>query len=176
MEHGERVRCPSCGGDIKAFALSCELCGHEFSNTQNSAAVQALTSALQDVVRAYSGGAAMMRQADTIRNWPIPVNKTDLLEFATLAGGNAVAGAGTATVVTDAWRAKALESVAKGRIAFSQSDPGYAAIAELEKRLASDQRTRLAVGASRKAVKVIVVVIVIVALAFGGLLVAVVSM
>ena len=176
MDHGERPRCPSCGGDIKAYELRCQLCGHEFSNTRNSAAVQALTTALQDVVRTSNGEAALVRQADTIRNWPIPVNKTDLLEFATLAGGNAVAGVGTATLVTDAWRAKALETVAKGRIAFSPDDPGYAALMELNERLSSDQRTRMAVGASRKAVKVIIILIVVAAIVFGGLLAVVALM
>lgn len=174
-EHGSKLTCPTCGAAVAAFAVRCPF-GHELTNTKNSDAIQGLTAALQDVVRSTSGDASLARQADTIRNWPVPVNKTDLLEFATLAGSNAMVGAGMANVVHDAWRAKALEVIAKGRIALPADDPTLATLQQLEQRLTSDQRTRLAAGAGRKVAKGVIILAIIAALIFGGLLIVVAMM
>ena len=175
IEHGGRLTCPTCGAAVKAFEVTCQF-GHELVNTKNSTAIQELTAALQDVARTSSRKANVDRQADTIRNWPVPVNRTDLLEFATLAGSNAVVGVGVSTKVHEAWRAKALEVIAKGRIALKPEDSILATLLQLEQQLSSDQRTRIAVGASRKVVKVVIVLVIIAALAFGGLLAVVANM
>jgi len=167
-------KCPSCGGDLKAFALKCSLCGHELSTVQVPSSVQGLVDRLTELSR--ESDMPQSRQADAIRNWPIPVSTADLLEFTTFAGSNAMVGVGSATVLSDAWRAKALEAVAKGRIAFKEGDKGFDAIRDLERRLASDQKTRMTVGATRGLMKTVLIGGGVVALLFLVLLVAVMMM
>jgi hypothetical protein len=159
---------------VKAFQLKCGLCGHEFATVEAPVSVQRLVDRLSE--QSASGGHSAQTQADTIRNWPIPVSTGDLLEFATFAGSNALVGVGKANPISDAWRAKALEAVAKGRLAFRESDPGFAAIRELEQRLATDQKTRVAVGATRGVAKGLLIAGGIAALLFLALLGAVMSM
>lgn len=173
MQSGTIAVCPGCGASLQAFELRCSLCGQEFTGTKNSDAVTGLVDRLADIDREFSGKVATAKKIEAIRNWPIPVNTTDLLEFATIAGGNAVVGVGAATGLTDAWRAKALEVVAKGKLAFKEGDRGLAVITELQQKLTSDQRTRAAVGASKGVFKIVVLVAVLGVLVFGGLLVAV---
>jgi hypothetical protein len=160
---------------VEAFALSCA-CGHQFTNTSSSPSIQDFTQKLRDIGQSGAGPIDQARQADFIRNWPIPVNAGDLQEFVTLAGSNALVGLGKSSVVSEAWRAKAIEAIQKGRIAFKSNDPGYKAMLDLEQRLGSDQRTRIAVGASRGAFKMIIIGVIIAVLVFGGLLVAISAM
>jgi len=164
-------KCPSCGGDLKSFALKCSLCGHELSTAQVPSPVQGLVDRLTELSSELDMPQA--RQAEAIRNWPIPVSTADLLEFTTFAGSNAMVGVGSASVLSDAWRAKALEAVAKGRIAFKEGDKGFDAIRDLERCLASDQKTRMTVGATRGLMKIVLIGGGIVALLFLALLGAV---
>ncbi len=167
-------KCPSCGADVKAFQLKCGLCGHEYATMDTPASIQGLVDRLGEIATAAASNP--QAQADVIRNWPIPVSTADLLEFATFAGSNAMVGVGKAGPVSDAWRAKALEAVAKGRLAFRESDAGYGVIRELEQRLASDQKTRVAVSATRGVAKGLLIAGGIAALLFLALLWAVMSM
>ncbi len=167
-------KCPSCGGDVKAFQLKRGLCGHEFTTVEAPVSVQRLVDRLTE--QSAAGGTSVQAQADIIRNWPIPVSTGDLMEFVTFAGSNAMVGVGKASPVSDAWRAKALEAVTKGRLAFRENDPGFAAIRDLEQRLAADQKTRVAVGATRGVTKGLIIAGGIAALLFLALLGAVMAM
>lgn len=161
-------KCPSCGGDVRAFTLRCPLCGHEFTAVQAPSSMRDLVSQLAAV---GSGRYADAMRADLIRNWPIPVSTGDLLEFITFAGSNAIVGVGRASPTSEAWRAKAREAIAKGRIAFREGDAGLDAIRDLEQRLASDNKMRMAVGATRGATKTVLIVFGIIAVLFVALLV-----
>lgn len=161
-------KCPSCGGDIRAFTLRCPLCGHEYTAVQAPSSVRDLVNQLSSI----GAGAAMdPAKAEAIRNWPIPVSTGDLLEFITFAGSNALVGVGIATPTSAAWRTKALEAIAKGRIAFREGDAGLVAIHDLERRLATDNKVRMAVGATKGATKTVLVVVGIIGALFIALLV-----
>ena len=153
----ESQKCPSCGGAVRAYQLRCELCGHEFSTAQVPSSVRDLAVRLGQMTD--DGRNADARKAEMIRNWPIPVSSGDLLEFVTFAGSQAIVGAGRSTASSEAWRSKAREAIAKGRIAFREGDAGLAAIRELEQRLAGDEKVRLAVGATRGATRVVLIVV-----------------
>ena len=167
MEHSPK--CPSCGGDVRAYQLRCSLCGHEFAGVQAPSSVRELVGQLTSVSASSWRGVDAIK-AETIRNWPIPVSTADLLEFITFAGSNAMVGVGRSSAMTDAWRAKALEAIAKGRIAFRDGDAGLTAIRDLEQRLAADQKMRMAVGATKGATRTVLVIVGIAAVLVVALL------
>lgn len=111
-KHGDVKKCPSCGATIKAFNVTCQHCGHEFSNVPASETVQKLFNLLRE---AESGSAdssttnpfkaigqfyatnlfgavskAEREKKNIISNFPIPTTKSDMLEFLALAYPKAI--------------------------------------------------------------------------------------
>lgn len=167
--------CVACGADVKAFELKCAFCGHQFADARGSESVRQLVERL-DALNASDDKDAAVRKVELIRNWPIPVTAADLLEFAAWAGSNALVGSGQSTPLTDAWRAKALEAIAKGKTAFRETDRGWESMRDLERRLTSDQRTRMTVAAGKGLLRTGVIVVAVIAALFLALLYAVMQM
>ncbi len=80
-------KCPSCGGALKAFVSSCELCGHELAGVAANRTITELVQRFNEVEaemdRAGTQGGkrdkeVAARRARIIRDFPIPNSREDL--------------------------------------------------------------------------------------------------
>jgi len=80
-------KCPNCGGALKAFTASCELCGHELAGVASNRSITYLAEKFgeieSDVSRLGLQGSArekeiVTRKAQVIRDFPIPNSREDL--------------------------------------------------------------------------------------------------
>ena len=87
QKQGVINKCPSCGGVLKAFASSCELCGHELSGIAANRTISDLVARFDeieaDVSRAGLQGSArdkevVARKCRVIRDFAIPNSREDL--------------------------------------------------------------------------------------------------
>ena len=99
---GDIMTCPACGATINATNLSCGECGHEFRNTGLSNLMSefkqklddAEKNAIQEKSTGFLGKILSMVDSETenerkifnaksnvIKNFPIPSNKEDIVEF-----------------------------------------------------------------------------------------------
>ncbi|MDG1350242.1 MAG: hypothetical protein P8P80_04015 [Crocinitomicaceae bacterium] len=103
---GDIMTCPACGATADSMKLSCGECGHEFRNTGLSNLIsefkekieKAETNAIQEKSTGLFGKLMAMvdqetdnerkiynAKANIIKNFPIPSNKEDLIEFMTFS-------------------------------------------------------------------------------------------
>lgn len=87
QKQGVINKCPSCGGVLKAFASTCELCGHELSGIAANRTISELVARFDEieaeVSRAGLQGAArdkevIARKGRVIRDFAIPNSREDL--------------------------------------------------------------------------------------------------
>lgn len=80
-------KCPSCGGALKAFVSTCELCGHELTGVTANRTITELVQKFNDIEaemdRAGAQGAkrdkeVTARKSRVIRDFPIPNSREDL--------------------------------------------------------------------------------------------------
>jgi hypothetical protein len=80
-------KCPNCGGALKAFTTSCELCGHELAGVAASRSITYLADKFEEIESEVSriglqGSARekeiVLRKAQVIRDFPIPNSREDL--------------------------------------------------------------------------------------------------
>jgi hypothetical protein len=134
---GDVKKCPACGAAVQSFTINCRDCGHEFRNTKTNSRIIHLIERLEAIERTYLPNSSnqmldyqkqkeMCRtQSKIIKNFPIPNNKEDILEFLSL-------GISKSTTVsigdslndseasnTDAWRQKSKEVLFKAKILFN---------------------------------------------------------
>lgn len=90
QKQGVINKCPSCGGQLKAFASRCDLCGHELAgvgaNRTVSDIVQRFNDIENELARAGITGSKLekelvARKARVIRDFPIPNAREDLLSL-----------------------------------------------------------------------------------------------
>lgn len=113
---GEIHKCPNCGESLKAFTTNCPTCGFELRNSKASSAI----SEFADKVNNLS---STDECAKLIRNFPIPNNKEDILEFMLLAASNLVGQSNR--IVFEAWLAKFEQSYQKAKVSFENEEIFY---------------------------------------------------
>lgn len=106
-KEGSIKKCPSCGAPTQSFNTKCPECDHEFRDTQSTRSVTEFfkilgdnidakseedeTNPLKAVGKMYSkmfseggmfgGGKTGEKERELIKNFPVPNNKEDILEF-----------------------------------------------------------------------------------------------
>lgn len=106
---GEIHKCPNCGEVLKAFEVKCPSCGHELRDSKSSTAISEFANKISNIK-------SDEECAKLIRNFPIPNNKEDILEFMILAGSN-ISGEKSREVF-EAWRVKFEQSYQKAKLTF----------------------------------------------------------
>jgi hypothetical protein len=157
MYDGEIHKCPNCGDILDAHELVCEACGWERRGSKATTSVQELQLRLETLyskrpprkmrsVFAYalSGGQVLTNEDEEIvsliKNFPIPNNKEDIMEFAILASSNidvkvydSLEGQRYQLLnpaqreISDAWLAKFEQAKQKAEIMFGHT-PEYLSV------------------------------------------------
>ncbi len=119
---GQVKRCPACGEMVSTHETVCPTCGFEIRDAADGS-IALLSKKLElienkrpekrdentkDVISTTDE-----RKISLIRNWPIPNNREDLIEFMAMASGNCIPPAKTGAdriasedALADAWRSK----------------------------------------------------------------------
>lgn len=136
---GNIKTCPSCGASVKSMTISCEDCGHEFSNVTANNSISKLLNNINSLQK-YKNEQEEdfdIRKAEIINNTAIPNSKEDLLEFLTVCTSQADVDffAGGYKKAVAAWNNKASEALLKAKIAFSKDLKTLNLIEGYEKKL-----------------------------------------
>lgn len=137
---GEIHKCPNCGELLASFAANCPTCGHELRGTKASSAVSEFAAKIDDIERLrptqngiWTKITSQTGVSDTdqkkiahIRNFAIPNNKEDLIEFIVLASSNVNLQryndfdsiSESEQAVSDAWEAKLEQAYQKAMITY----------------------------------------------------------
>ena len=124
---GNIKTCPSCGSPVKALALNCSDCGHEFSNTTANSTIKNLELKIETERKKYisknseaEGGDDWAGQTFNeeelpriIKNFPIPNSKEDLIEALSFMSSKVISSTDTESEELNAYQAKALEVITK---------------------------------------------------------------
>ncbi len=90
QKQGVINKCPSCGGALKAFAVACELCGHELAGVSANRTVTGLAERFAEIEAEVDRAGLTGRKRETeidsrkgrlIRDFPIPNSREDLLSL-----------------------------------------------------------------------------------------------
>lgn len=142
-------KCPNCGDILDAYESVCESCGYERRGTKPTSSVQELAKKLQEIEaqRPPKKEASMFKQAknfgqvsktdeqkiDLIKNYSIPNNKEDIMEFAVLAASNIDADAfsgmnnqnpynASTMAISNAWLVKLEQAYQKAKLVFNNDN------------------------------------------------------
>ena len=151
-------KCPSCGSAVQSFISKCIDCGHEFRGTDSVSSIKALYSELQKVEETernrprswldkIDGELAVAKsianhQKTIISSFPVPNTKEDLLEFLSVASGEAtkklglfIAAVHPDAVLKNAWKAKCDQLINKSRLTFRDDKITLGEIEKFAKQL-----------------------------------------
>jgi hypothetical protein len=157
-KEGEMKKCPSCGAPVQSFNSKCPDCGHEFRNIEAVSSIKSLHAELQkgeveerNKERSWAekldGELAVAksianRQKSIIASFPVPNTKEDLLEFLSVASGEAskkigffIASAHPDVVLKNAWRSKCEQIIYKSRLTFKDDKKSLEEIEMYAKQL-----------------------------------------
>jgi len=123
-KYGDVRKCPSCGAIVETFITRCSDCGYEFRNVGTVSSFTLLASKLEAIDRMPTGFKQaflpsedpIRKKFSTIKNFPVPTTKEDILEFITMATPLAL----ISDPLSKAWRAKCEQVILKAR--FSMRD------------------------------------------------------
>ena len=110
---GEVHKCPNCGEVLEAFSSECPFCGYELRATQSSHAVKEFAQKL-------SSTKTRQEKVSLIRNFPIPNNKEDIMEFMILASTNV--GENVSSDLSKAWQTKVEQAQKKCEIVIQNEN------------------------------------------------------
>lgn len=121
-KYGDVRKCPACGAIISLVQAKCPDCGHEFTNVEANSTSTKLLKALENIEVQCSkldngDDVALSRKIQTIKNFPIPNTKDDLIEMLTLCQANS-ADKGSEPEIQKAWNTKTEQVIAKAQIAL----------------------------------------------------------
>ena len=106
---GEVHKCPNCGEVLNSFIANCPVCGYELRNSNTS-------SSVKEFANKISNTKSEDECAKLVRNFPVPNNKEDILEFMILASSNITAE--KSRKVFEAWIAKFGQCYQKSKMLF----------------------------------------------------------
>ncbi len=141
-KHGDLRKCSSCGAPVESFSVVCAECGHEFSNVEAPQSISELSKVLQDIakgVRQEKENLAVDKwnahlknplniakemndlQSSVISTFPVPTTKEDILEFLSVAVGEAMKKPNKvgpyvmdgSDGIVNAWKSKAEQVITK---------------------------------------------------------------
>lgn len=146
---GEIHKCPNCGDILDAYESVCKTCGYELRGTKATNSVRELQSKLEELyskkpqrklhtIFTQAFGSRQLSNVDEeivslIKNFTIPNNKEDIMEFAILASSNidmkvyGLNGQQYQTLnpaqreISDAWLAKFEQAYQKAQLMFGTS-------------------------------------------------------
>ncbi len=84
---GDVKKCPACGAIVQSFQGTCPECGYAFENIEANKSYQKLAEAIDKIMAESSPLSQIFklklrtRVIETIKNFPIPNTKADLMEF-----------------------------------------------------------------------------------------------
>lgn len=148
---GSIKKCPNCGAPVASFNTHCEVCGHEFTNVAAASSITSLFNKLQEldeqlnqqisqrgvvdkIVGKFTFSEENLREdflerkLTTIRTFPIPNTKGDILEFLTMAASLGQkksifsVSSREEIMLAKAWREKCVQVIHKARILL-KNDP-----------------------------------------------------
>lgn len=149
-KYGDVRKCPACGAMVESFMAKCPECGYEFTNVEGNNTVQKLLKSLDEIDREgnsglfsgiskmYGNDKVTMRKVQLIQNFPIPNTREDILEMLTLCQGNCNYNSDASQSdikVTEAWRSKTKQIIAKARILLKDDPNIQPLILDSEKAL-----------------------------------------
>jgi cell division protein FtsL len=168
-------KCPSCGGVLKAFASSCELCGHELADVGANRTVLNLSQKFADleleVSRAGLKGGALekeivMRKARLIRDFPIPNAREDLQSLVHFIYPKIQENIKPDPNVED-WRVKFKEVLTLAKQAYRDDAKTRSSFEEIERNLNVTLSNSLQTRVRRNPVVFVALAVVIVLAAVG---------
>lgn len=175
QKQGVINKCPSCGGVLKAFATTCELCGHELAGVNANRTVTDLAQRFAeieaDVDRAGLTGRKRETEIDTrkgrlIRDFPIPNSREDLLSLIHFIHPKLQNNLKADPNAED-WRVKFKEVMALAKNAYKGDAKTRAEFEELERSLSTTISGDLKTSARRNPVLAIGLGVVAVAVVAG---------
>jgi len=148
-KEGVLKKCPSCGAPVDSFSTKCAECGHEYQEKNATHSIRDLFDLLikaeeternrpRPKVNWLIAGQENLnfensiatRLANIINNYPVPITKTDILEFLSQSmpkckklstfGPSATVSNLSHNTLADAWKNKCKEIIMKAR--FSMKD------------------------------------------------------
>ena len=123
---GEVRKCPNCGEVLGSFETKCSSCGYEIRNISANQSVKELSELIQqlELKRTKKNKEQINEQiANTIKSFPIPNTKEDIIEFMILASSNIESNdVGSESDVSKAWFAKTSQAYIKAKTILSEED------------------------------------------------------
>lgn len=122
-------KCPNCGEVLDAFVVQCPLCGYEVRDSKTSGATKEFASKIEAIeaqcrLNPIESEATLSnienQKVNLIRNFVIPNNKEDILEFMILASSN-IRGEQSRSIF-EAWIAKSEQCYRKAQLLFENDD------------------------------------------------------
>ena len=175
QKQGVINKCPSCGGALKAFASSCDLCGHELAGVGPNRTIAALAEKFDaieaEVSQAGLQGSARekevsLRKARVIRDFPIPNSRDDLLSLIHFIRPKIEDNIKPDPNLED-WRVKFKEVLALAKTAYRGDAKTRAEFEEIEQSLKVTLSGTLQTRAKRSPIITIVVAAVILLVIVG---------
>lgn len=157
-KEGDIKKCPSCGSSVQSFVSKCVDCGHEFRNISAVSSIKLLHSELQkgedderNKPRSWAekldgelavAKAVANRQKSIIVSFPVPNTKEDLMEFLSVASGEAskklgffISAVHPEAVLKNAWKAKCEQIINKARLTFKDDKSTMVEVENYTKQL-----------------------------------------
>lgn len=128
--------CPHCHAPYVQGTTRCASCGFEYVKTANKSA-QKLAEGIQNI-RKKDRDEQEKERASFIRNFPIPTNRDDLLDFIISMDARVQSSDGDEC---DAYKAKLGEAVGKARVYFA-NDPQFASLLDKYKGISFWLKTK----------------------------------
>lgn len=126
------------------MTISCEDCGHEFTNVDANKSISVLLNRINSITKlpGEQDFDFEKRKADQINNTPIPNTKKDLLEFLTVCTSQADVDFGSRGFgyVVSAWNNKGNEALLKAIIVFREDIKSMTLIEAYEKKLTAARK------------------------------------
>lgn len=157
QKKGSINKCPSCGAAIGAFESSCKSCGHEFTNIEANRTITALVNRFDEVEREadekeLKGNkrqqAILEKRARTIRDFPIPNSREDLLELIEYIRPKIKDSVSPDPNIND-WRQKFNEVLNRAKNAYKNDSSTLTELDSIEKSLQVSVAENLQIKAKR---------------------------
>mgnify|MGYP001495101565 CR=1 FL=1 len=175
QKQGIVMICPNCGGNLKAFASICELCGHELSDVSASRTVSEIAARFEEIEselnRAGFTGIKrerelVSRRARVIRDFPIPNSRSDLQSLIYFIHPKIQNNLKPDANAED-WRVKFNEVITLAKNAYKGDAKTRAEFEEIEKSLQTTLAGDLRTKARRSPIAALVIGVVIFAAVVG---------